>query len=238
LLLDFGLFRGRLPQILRLLLELKRARPSPTMGLYPALLMALSVAACGGASGSDLFGHQGGASGAPVSTGGVVSTGGTHSGGSAGVGASATGGSATGGTGGSETTGGSGTSGGTASGGMASGGSAGRAGTGGRASGGASGSVDTSKTCEQLLAGLSSLLSAAQQCNSDLDSECAGFTLNECGCRVAVNQPDSKAGQSYTSAVNTLLAQCGVACGTTCPNPTGAECVTMGSGSAGRCLGR
>jgi hypothetical protein len=122
-------------------------------------------------------------------------------------------------------------------GGVASGGSAGRPGTGGRASAG-TGGVDTSKTCEQMIAGLSALLGAAQQCNSELDSECAGFTLNECGCRVAVNQPDSKAGQSYTSAVTTLLAQCGVACGTTCPNPTSAECVTTGSDSAGRCLGR
>jgi hypothetical protein len=166
--------------------------------------------------------------GVSSSSGGVSSTGGT---------ATSTGGSASGGLAGAAHGGSGGT---LSSGGSSLGGAAGKGGTGGVAGTGGSGSGGSSgKTCDQLLAPLPDLLSAAQACTTSSATACNGFVKNHSECMVAVNETGSAATKAYTDAVAELKSQCGLLCtGVVCATVTAASCITSGTGSAGHCLGR
>lgn len=196
-----------------------------------ALCALLGAAACGSGQGDGLFAGGGAVAGSSAkSSGGSPASGGA---GAASGGVSSSGGSSGAGAGGLSMGGAAGRGG---SGGVsASGGSSGSA-SGGRASGGAGGGAG--KTCQQQIAALSTLLTTAQRCTPDQTSACAGFVTNECGCMVAVDNPDSTDAKAYITAVSALLGECGVSCAAACPNPMVAECSASGSGSAGRCLGK
>lgn len=226
---------------------------------WSACIVAASLAGCGSSNADDLYKDDkfgtvvngGSNAGGNVAFGGTVSSGGvtTTTGGTGSTGGTAAAGAGAGSIGGSASTGGLGSGGvagaahggGLSSGGSSLGGAAAKGGASGAAGkGGAGTGGSTGKTCEQLLAALPELLTAAQACNANAtQTACNGFVKNQCGCMVAVNETGSAATKAYTDDVAALLSMCGVACAdVVCATVTAAACVTSGSGSAGHCLGR
>ena len=80
-------------------------------------------------------------------------------------------------------------------------------------------------------------LETAQVCNlAQNATSCSGFMNDECGCKVPVNDPDSKAAQDYKDAVD-ALGSCAVCTAALCKNPGNAEChSTTGGSIQGRCV--
>jgi hypothetical protein len=79
-------------------------------------------------------------------------------------------------------------------------------------------------------------LEAAQACNLAQDARtCSGFVSDECGCKVAVNNPNSPETKDYLAAID-ALGDCVACTAARCTQPLEAVCgATSGGLTMGRC---
>lgn len=161
---------------------------------------------CGGTS----SGGAGGTAGVPNSSSGGASVGGAGaaSGGREAAAASATGGSGAG-----------------------AGGVAGMNGRGGNGTGGILGK------CELLSLQASAALAGAQTCYTSSGKPfCTGYTTNECGCKVPVNDAEALDTEVYVKARDAFTASCNAACTSPCVEPKGQTCQLILGLVVGSCV--
>ena len=93
--------------------------------------------------------------------------------------------------------------------------------------------------CELLLLQANAALQGAQTCYTTSGKPfCTGYTTNECGCKVPVNEAESAETQKYGKARDEFGASCAASCTTPCVEPTGQTCQLIFGTVVGSCVAR
>jgi hypothetical protein len=91
--------------------------------------------------------------------------------------------------------------------------------------------------CELLLLQANAMLQGAQTCSTASGQPfCTGYTANECGCKVPVNNPTSLDSNNYVKARDAFLDQCSASCAMPCVEPKSQSCQLIFGLVVGSCV--
>jgi hypothetical protein len=91
--------------------------------------------------------------------------------------------------------------------------------------------------CELLLLQANAALAGAQVCYTSSGKPfCTGYTTNECGCKVPVNDAEATDTQTYVKAREAFSAACSASCSTPCVEPKGQTCQLILGLVVGSCV--
>ena len=111
------------------------------------------------------------------------------------------------------------------------GGASSAGGGGGNATGGMLG------RCDLLLLQAKAMLQGAQTCyTSSGEPFCTGYTTNECGCKVPVNNPSSIDTDNYLKALGAFRDECSATCAVPCVEPKSQTCQLIFGLVVGACV--